>query len=49
MSMPNLDRAALDDLNQWLNTIPFSKGRKNMARDFSDGSKNDERIFLNSR
>lgn len=37
MSLPTLDDSTLDDLHKWLETIPFSRPRKHLARDFSDG------------
>lgn len=37
MSLPSLNDNSLDNLYQWLNTVPLSKDIKNIARDFSDG------------
>uniref|UniRef100_A0A915KKW5 Uncharacterized protein n=1 Tax=Romanomermis culicivorax TaxID=13658 RepID=A0A915KKW5_ROMCU len=42
MSLPMLDECTLDLLYDWLDGVPFSKPRKNIARDFSDGGK---RVF----
>lgn len=39
MSLPSLDDATLNDLHQWLDCIPFSRMRKSVLRDFSDGGK----------
>lgn len=39
MSLPSLDEVVLDDLHQWLDGIPFSRIRKSIVRDFSDGGK----------
>lgn len=39
MSLPMLDEASLDDLYQWLDSLPLSRPRKNITRDFSDGGK----------
>lgn len=36
MSLPMLDEASLDDLYQWLDSLPLSRSRKNVARDYSD-------------
>ncbi len=34
-----LNEEALDDLYAWIDTIPLSRPKKNIARDFSDGGK----------
>ena len=32
-----IDERLLEDLYSWVDQIPLSRGKKNMARDFSDG------------
>ena len=37
MQAPNLDEEELEHLYNWIDEIPFSRAKKNIARDFSDG------------
>jgi len=34
-----LDGAALDDLYGWIDAVPLTRPKKNIARDFSDGGR----------
>jgi hypothetical protein len=47
-SMVALDDNTMDELYRWLDAVPFSKSRKNSARDFADGGLNNRfQYFLN--
>ena len=37
--MEQLDEEQLQDLYAWLDEIPLSRAKRNVARDFSDGGK----------
>lgn len=44
--MDDFDDAELEELYSWIDGIPLSRPKRNIARDFSDGGKYD---FLSSR
>lgn len=38
MDAPPITREELDEVYNWVDEIPFSRPKKNIARDFADGS-----------
>lgn len=45
-SMAEFDDAELEELYNWVDSIPLSRPKKSIARDFSDGGEK-QIIFLN--
>ena len=41
-----LNEAQLEELYAWVDTIPLSRPKKNIARDFSDGGNQENNNFL---
>lgn len=44
-SMAEFDDAELEELYNWVDSIPLSRPKKNIARDFSDGGKKQRTIL----
>ena len=39
MKAPNIDEEELQLVYQWVDSVPLSRPKKNITRDFSDGGK----------
>lgn len=45
--MAEFDDAELEELYNWVDSIPLTRPKKNIARDFSDGGKKNKELFWN--
>lgn len=42
---PQMDEEEMQMIYNWIDEIPLSRPKRNIARDFSDGGKNFQRLF----